>query len=249
MSLHNTPLARARDRKPRLGLIFPVAGRGVPEEGLALYGDRVEFIIGNLDLKTMTPAGYDAVIANIPEKARALAAQGVEAILIMGTSLTFYQGRDFNENLVLAVAAATGLPVSTMSNGILHALLETRGRTIACATAYNDEVNARLATFLEAHDFHVPLVRGLQIEAVGDIFSVTDEQLIDFCADTAAKVPEADALLISCGGLITLDVLAPVEARTSLPVVASTPHALYEGVKLLGMDPHVPGYGRVLAGN
>ena len=86
-------------RKPRLGMIFPVIDRGVPEEGLTLYGDKIDYVIENLDLQTMTPDGYDAVIGNIPEKARSLAEQDVDAIMIMGTSLTFYQGREFNERI------------------------------------------------------------------------------------------------------------------------------------------------------
>ena len=51
----------------KLGLIFPPAGRGVPEEGLAMYGDRIEYVIENLGLATMTPEGYDAVLDR-PEK-------------------------------------------------------------------------------------------------------------------------------------------------------------------------------------
>jgi hypothetical protein len=37
----------------------------------------------------------------------------------MGTSLTFYKGRAFNENLTAQVKKATGVPVTTMSTGIV----------------------------------------------------------------------------------------------------------------------------------
>jgi len=234
--------------KKKLGLIFPVIDRGVPEEGLTLYGDQIDYVIENLDLKTMTPEGYDAVIADIPEKAEKLAAQNVDAIMVMGTSLTFYQGREFNERLAETVANATGLPTSTMSNGIINGLKAVGGKNIVCATAYNDEVNNRLVRFLGQHDFNVLNIQGLGIEAVEDIFSVTDSQLIGFCANVTNAVSDADAILISCGGLITLDILAPVEARVNIPAVSSTPHGLYEGAKLLGMDPHVAGYGRLISG-
>jgi arylmalonate decarboxylase len=229
-------------------MIFPVIDRGIPEEAISMYGDRIEYVIENLDLQTMTPDGYDAVIDDIPEKAENLAKQNVDAIMIMGTSLTFYQGREFNEQLVETVASATGLPTSSMSNGIINGLKEVHGKHIACATAYNDVVNARLVHFLQEHNFEVLNIEGLGIEAVGDIFSVTDPELIDFCGHVAQGATGADAMLISCGGLITLDILAPVEANTNLPAVSSTPHALYEGAKLLGMDAKVEGYGRLLSG-
>ena len=168
--------------------------------------------------------------------------------MIMGTSLTFYQGREFNERLARTVAQATGLPTSTMSNGIINGLKEVGGKNIVCATAYNDEVNNRLVRFLEQHDFNVLNIEGLGIEAVEDIFSVTDPQLIEFCEKVTNDATAADAILISCGGLITLDILAPIEKRVSIPAVSSTPHALYEGAKLLGMDAHVAGYGQLISG-
>jgi arylmalonate decarboxylase len=234
-------------RKPRLGMIFPVIDREVPEEAVRMYGDSIEYVVENLDLKTMTPAGYDAVIGDIPALTQKLVAQEVDAIMVMGTSLTFYQGREFNERLTRTIAESTGLPTSTMSNGIINGLRAVGGTRIACATAYNDVVNERLVRFLQQHDFEVSGIEGLGIEAVEDIFSVTEPELIDFCSRVGNTARRADAVLISCGGLITLDVLAPVEARTGKPAISSTPHALYEGARLLGLDASVPGYGTLLS--
>jgi len=234
--------------RPKLGMIFPVIDRDVPEEAIRMYGDKIDYVVENLDLKTMTPEGYDAVIGDIPALADKLVKQNVDAIMVMGTSLTFYQGREFNERLVTTITASTGLPVSTMSNGIINGLREVGGKNIACATAYNDEVNNRLVRFLEQHDFNVTHIEGMGIEAVEDIFSVTHPQLIDFCSDAGNAAGDTDAILISCGGLITLDVLEPVESRTGRPAVSSTPHALYEGAKLLRVDARVPGYGTLLSG-
>ena len=242
------PVRLLGQRKPRLGMIFPVIDRGVPEEAVRMYGDRIEYVVENLDLKTMTPEGYDAVIGDIPALAQRLVGQDVDAIMVMGTSLTFYQGREFNERLTTTIAEATGLPTSTMSNGIINGLKAVGGTRIACATAYNDIVNDRLVRFLNQHDFDVVNIEGLGIEAVEDIFTVTQPQLIDFCSEVGNAAGTADAVLISCGGLITLDVLAPVESRTGIPAVSSTPHALYEGAKLLGIDARVPGYGTLLSG-
>lgn len=116
-SAHTTSASKALPR--RLGLIFPPAGRGVPEEGLAMYGDRIEYLVETLGLKTMTPL--------------------------------------------------------------------------------------------------------------------------------VSSAPQADALLISCGGLRTLEILAPLEARTKIPAVSSTPHALLVGARLVGLDGKVPGYGALFS--
>ena len=69
--------------KPRLGMIFPVIDRGVPEEAVRMYSDRVDYVVENLDLKTMTPAGYDAVIGDIPALAQRLVQQKVDALSLI----------------------------------------------------------------------------------------------------------------------------------------------------------------------
>ena len=77
--------------------------------------------------------------------------------------------------------------------------------------------------------------------------NVTQEQLFDFSARAFAAASKADTLLVSCGGLKTLDLLVPLEAKCKVPVVSSTPHALMNAVRLAGFSPRAMGYGSVLA--
>ena len=112
----------AAERVPVLGLIFPPFGRGIPEEGVAMYGDRLEFVVTGLGLDRMTPEGYDSVIPKIPAAAQLLQEAGAEAIELTGTSLTFYKGEAFNQTLRETVTRASGLPATTMSNGVIEGL-------------------------------------------------------------------------------------------------------------------------------
>lgn len=232
----------------RLGLIFPPAGRGVPEEGLAMYGDRIEYLIECLGLETMTPEGYEAVQQRIAPAAERLAERGAEAILLTGTSLTFYRGEDYNREHIRLVQQVSGLPTTSMSTAMLDALHEVGATQLAVATAYNDEVNARLRGWLESCGFIVLSLRGLGIEAVADIASVTQDFLVEFGVEVSQEAAGADALFVSCGGLRTLEILQPLEQHTGLPVVSSMPHTLLAGARLLGMDARVEGFGRLLAG-
>jgi arylmalonate decarboxylase len=232
---------------PKLGLIFPPAGRGVPEEGIAMYGAGVEFLVEGLGLATMTPDGYEAVIDRIGPTAAMLAERGAEAIALMGTSLSFYKGEAFNQRLTETIRTATGLPAITMSTAVIEGLKSVQAKNVAVATAYNGDVNGRLSSFLAEHGFEVSEIRGLGIEKVEDIFSVTQPQLIDFSADVYASARTADSILVSCGGLRTLEILDPLETRCRVPAVSSTPHALRAGVRLLGLSGEVPGYGKLLS--
>ena len=240
---------RAAERVPKLGMIFPPADRGIPEEGVAMYGNRVEYLAAGLGLATMTPEGYEAVIDRIPVAARALMERGADAVVLMGTSLSFFKGEAYNQRLTATLREATGnkLPVTTMSTAVIEGLKTMGATKVAAPTAYNDEVNDRLRSFLTEHGFEVVALRGLGVEAVEDINLVTQPMLLDFCTEVVRSAPTADAILVSCGGLRTLEILAPLEERTALPAVSSTPHALYAATKLVGLDPAVPGYGRLIA--
>src|ERR1043165_9014538 len=113
---------RASQGAPVLGLIYPPAGRAIPEEGVAMYGDRLRFVVTGLGVERMTPEGFDAVLKRIPAAAEQLARAGAHAIELTGTSLTFYKGEAFNQQLPEMVSKASGLPTTTMSNGVVDAL-------------------------------------------------------------------------------------------------------------------------------
>lgn len=239
--------ARAADQAPVLGLIFPPSNRGIPEEGVAMYGDSLRFVVTGLGLDRMTPEGYDAVIGLVPQAAERLVEAGAEAIELTGTSLTFYQGEAFNQQLRETVTRASGLPATTMSNGVIEGLKAVGARRVAVATAYNDEVNSRLSAFLLEHGLEPLVITGLGIEAVADVDRVTQNDLLEFGARVKASAAEADSLLVSCGGFRTLELIAPLEARTGVPVISSMPHGLWAGARLVGLSGRAPGYGTLLS--
>lgn len=234
-------------KRPVLGLIFPVSTRGVPAEGVAMYGDQLEFVTTGLPLQQMTPEGYDSVIPLIPAAAEKLVAAGAEAIELTGTSLTFYKGEAFNQQLRETVTAASGLRATTMSNGVIEGLKAVGARKVAVATAYNDVVNDRLRAFLIEHELEPQVITGMGIEAVEDVDLVTQDDLLEFGARVRASAPDADSLLVSCGGFRTLELIAPLEDRTGVPVISSMPHGLWAGARLAGLSGAAPGYGTLLS--
>jgi arylmalonate decarboxylase len=237
----------AAGKVPVLGLIFPPLNRGVPEEGVAMYGDKLKFVVTGLGVERMTPDGFEAVLPKIPAAAEKLAAEGAEAIELTGTSLTFYKGEAFNQKLRETVTKASGLKATTMSNGVIDGLKAVGAKRVAVATAYNDDVNERLHAFLIEHGLEPLVVKGLGIEAMTDVDKVTQNDLIEFGARVRATAPDADSLLVSCGGFRTLEIIAPLEAKTGVPVISSMPHGLWAGARLVGMSGAAPGYGKLLS--
>jgi arylmalonate decarboxylase len=232
---------------PHLGLIVPPAAGAVPVDGPLLYGERIRFSALGLGLGEISTRGYTEVIDSVVEKAVALKAEGVSAVSLMGTSLSFFRGADFNAQLQAEMARATGLPCTTMSNAIVGALRQLGVRRVAVATAYIDEVNAHLRRYLEQSGFELLALQGLAISDVQAVGQVPTQVLVDLCLRVFDAQPGADGILISCGGLVTLDAVREVEARLQLPVVSSSPAGFWDLVRTAGLDAHSAGQGRLFA--
>ncbi len=212
-----------------------------------MYGGQLRFLVTGLGIERVTPESFDAALARIPGAARQLAAAGADAIELTGTSLTFYKGEAFNRQLCETVMEASGLHATTMSDGIIAGLKAVGAQRVAVATAYNDTVNARLHDFLLEHELEPLVVTGMGLEAMPDIHQVAQQALLDFSTRVFASAPQADSLLVSCGGFRTLEIIAPLEARTGVPVISSMPHGLWAGARLVGLSGAAPGYGRLLS--
>jgi len=233
-------------KKPvAIGLVVPFAADRVPDEGPIMYPD-VRFVPRGVGVRSLTPAGYDAAVDGIVPAAEYLAAQGVDAIMVIGTSLTFYRGYEFHERLLEKLRAATGLLVSTMSAAVVDGLRAMAARRVAVSTAYADEVNDRLRDFLVASGFEVLALEGFGLFGFGEPGSKSEADIIDLSAKACNAAPGAEGLLISCGGLRTLGVAKPLEERFGIPVVASTQAAFWSAMRLAGRSGHIAGCGRLL---
>ena len=229
-----------------IGLVVPTAEHKVPAEAALMYPE-VTFVARGVGVRALTPEGYAPAMAAILPAAETLARQGVDAIMVIGTSLTFYKGAAAHRRLLDDLRAATGLPVSTMSAAVVDGLRAVGAKKLAVATAYDGEVNRRLKDFLTHEGFEVRAIEGFGITDFGGPSRMSEPDILDLGAKVCQEALDAEGLLISCGGLRTLGVARPFEERHRIPVVSSMPAALWAAMRLAGASGQVAGCGRLLA--
>lgn len=230
---------------PTLGRIVPPAHGRVPDDGPRLYAGRAHFLARGLGIDSISSGGFAPVIEAIRDHAVALRNDGVRAISLMGTSLSFHRGLTFTEDLCAQMADVTGLPCTTMSHAIVRALRTLGVRRVAVATAYTDALNHDLKRFLTGLDFEVTALEGLDMTDVLAVGRVGPDVLTQLALRVHERAPHADGLLLSCGGLRTLDLLAPLQARCEQPVVASSPAGFWDLMACAGLDATAHGFGRL----
>jgi arylmalonate decarboxylase len=233
--------------EPTAGLIFPPLNYPIPPDAKRLFPSGLRFIGNGVGLAGgMTIEGYEEAIPRVLPRAADLAREGADLISVFGSSITFFRGAQFNEELAERVTELTGLPATTQSNGLIDGLKHVNARRVAVATAYTETVTKRLKVFLQEHGFEVVSAKGLGYERIPE-GAATQEVLHELGVDAYSASNRADALVMSCGGLKTLDLIVPLEAAVGVPVVSSTPHGLWHCARLLGLDARVEGFGMVMA--
>src|SRR5215510_7601129 len=145
-ALYSSSIAAA---DPAVGLIFPPLNYPIPPDAKRLYPSGVEFLSGGVGLPGgMTLEGYDEAVPRILPEAQRLAKEGARIVSVFGSSLTFYKGAKWHQDLIEKVSKATGLPATTQSAGLLDGLKVVNAKRVAIATAYTDIVTGRLKVFL-----------------------------------------------------------------------------------------------------
>lgn len=237
----------ATTHDPLLGMIVPPAEGRVPPEAEALRPQGVRLCARGLGLQALTLEDYATAIERVEELARQLKDHdGATAIALMGTSLSFFRGRAFNDELNRVMRAATGLPSVTMSDAIRDALGAVGARRIAIGTAYTDAVNARLQGFVEDCGFEVLAIRSLGLTEVPDIHAVSEDRVAELGHEAAqAAGGRADAVLISCGGLAALNLAPRLEGVLGIPVIASATAGVWAALRLVGVECRHPALGRL----
>jgi arylmalonate decarboxylase len=233
-------------KQAAVGLVVPFSTDKVPDEGPMMYPD-VKFIPRAVGVRALTPEGYDAAWNGILPAAKALAKEGVDAIMVIGTSLTFYRGYDAHQQLLEQLRQETGLPVSTMSEAVVDGLRSVGAKRIAVATAYADEVNNRLAEFLRRSGLDVLALEGFGLFGFGEPGKKSEQEIMELSGKAIERAGRPDAVLISCGGLLTLGCAEPLERRYDVPAVTSTQSAFWKAMRLAGDSGYVAGRGRMLA--
>jgi arylmalonate decarboxylase len=231
---------------PTAGLIFPPLDYPIPPDAKRLFPSGVNFIGNGLGFAGMTIESYNEAIPRALPRAQDLAKEGADLISVFGSSITFYKGAAFNQELTDKVTALTGLPATTQSNGLIDGLKHVNAKRVAVATAYTDVVTDRLKIFLSEHGFEVMSAKGLGFERVPE-GAATEEILHNLGVESYRMATKADALVMSCGGLRTLDVIVPLEQVIGVPVVSSTPHGLWHCARMLGIKKPIEGFGMAMA--
>ena len=209
--------------RARLGLIVPPTNtvnetewwQAAPE-GVTIHTVRMP-----LHLDAPTPDGKARLEGDLAAAARDLASASVDVIAYGCTAGSLVHPV---ESLAQFVTAETGLPAISTAQALVETLSRLGLRRIALTTPYDEKLTAHERDFLIASGFDVVCAAGMGFGAGGpheyrQIAGIGRERLMALVL--ATDRPAAEAALVSCTDLPTLNALPELREALGKPIVTS----------------------------
>ncbi|MEO0751145.1 MAG: Asp/Glu racemase [Pseudomonadota bacterium] len=239
--------------------------------GSARFGVFVPFTNTNLepDMMLMRPpgvsvhfarlGGYDADEIPDEEQMAELGAADMEEPLrlIQGvkpdvvfygcTSATLTHGPAFDRDLARRISAGSGARTVTAAGALVHAIRSLGVQRIAFASPYVPTINDQAIAFLRRE--------GIDTVSRADIEGTLDNEgqgalSPDDVAELAhrADAKEAEAIVLSCTDMRSVEVIARLEDALGKPVITSNQAMVFQAVEMLELPAPGPRFGRLFEG-
>ncbi|WP_210115090.1 maleate cis-trans isomerase family protein [Roseovarius aestuariivivens] len=174
--------------------------------------------------------------------ARILPDDGLDVISFACTSGTVAVGEA--ETCAELTRGAPGARATTLAGSVRKALTAVGARRLTLISPYTAELNANVARFLQHAGFEIGAAHGMGLRYDTEMIRVAPDYIAELAL--ALDRPDADAVLISCGALRTIDVVDEIEQTLGKPVICSNQAMLWDCLRLTGIEDRLPGLGRLL---
>ncbi|MBD3664491.1 aspartate/glutamate racemase family protein [Sulfitobacter sp. TSTF-M16] len=183
--------------------------------------------------------------ADLTEPLRLLQAVNPDVILYGCTSATLTHGPAFDRSLAQQIKQESGAETVTAAGALGHALSELGIGRIGFASPYVAAINDMAIDFLA--EIGIETVKRSEVGAALDNYGqgeLTPEAVYEL--GKKADHPEAEAIVLSCTDMRSVEIIAQLEARVGKPVITSNQAMVYQGMQLAGLSEPLVGFGQLL---
>ncbi len=223
----------------RIGLIYPDDGINDDEfweylpEGVTLLITRYTTPMRDDPIDAEMVASY-ADIALLEQAAHVLKVTRPAVVAFGCNSCSSVGGVGTDVAQAEAVGSVCDVPGTTVSTAQVAALRALQVRRIALGAPYVASVTARVGDFLEGSGFDVVASEALGLTTEWDIGGSPPSVWYDLAK--RVDTPEAEAVVLGCGGIRTARILTKLEADLGKPVVSAPAALIWHSLRLMDVD-------------
>lgn len=239
-------LSTLADRgRARIGVIVPVSNTNLEPDmvlmkpaGVSIHFNRA----GGYDLDQVPDSAQMAKFADatLEPVLDSLIAARPHVILYGCTSATLTHGPDYDDAFCRRIEKHSGIPGITAAGALHEALIDLGISTAAFASPYTEALNSEGAKFMAERNIticHTAYI-GSDLGNYGQGELMPQEV---FELGLRADHERADAIILSCTDMRSVEIISRLEATLNKPVVCSNQAMMYVACKKLGLSNTVPG--------
>ncbi|MEM1045497.1 MAG: Asp/Glu racemase [Pseudomonadota bacterium] len=210
--------------EPDLTLLLPV---GISFHVARMGGYDEDAIPDETQMQALGTADLDTPLA-------LLAGVRPDVILYGCTSATLTHGPDFDRALATRIEATCGAKTVTAAGALVHALKSLNATKIGFASPYVPAINDRAIGFLA--QMGIETVARSEVDApLGNHEQGALSPDAVFELGLKADSDAAEALVLSCTDMRSVEVVARLEEAVGKPVVCSNQAMVFEALGMLGL--------------
>jgi maleate isomerase len=216
-------------------------------------GERFTFHSSRAVLHRVTEESLDQMVREGDRCARELSDARVDALLYACLIAIMARGAGAHDQIEARLAEVTSengspTPVVSSAGALVRALDGLGAKRVAIITPYVEALTQLVIRYLAAHEIEVVDAISLEVADNVAVGRLDPAQLVPLAH--RLNVDNADAVIVSaCVQMPSLPVIATVERELDVPVISAATASVFELLHTLGLEPHVPGAGSLLAGD
>ncbi len=232
---------------PKIGVLVPFTNCNLEPDMMAMCppGCTMHFArMGGYDVDEIPGSEQMAGLgaSDISETLRLLSGVRPAAVLYGCTSATLTHGIGFDSELAARIKAGAGALSLTAAGSLVEGITALGATRVGFASPYLGEINDQAVTFLA--DGGITVIKRADIgRALGNYGQgeLTPEEVFDLAIQ--ADHPDAQAIVLSCTDMRSVEAIERIEDRLGKPVVASNQAMIFALMRRLGFSKHpaVPG--------
>jgi maleate cis-trans isomerase len=227
---------------PKIGVLVPFTNCNLEPDMVSLCppGCTMHFArMGGYDVDEIPGSSQMAGLgsSDISETLRLLSGVRPAVILYGCTSATLTHGASFDRDLASQIKRSSGAQSLTAAGALVAAIKALDGTRVGFASPYLGEINDQAVAFLA--DEGISVVQRADIgRALGNYGQgeLTPDEV--FALACQADHPDADAIVLSCTDMRSVEAITRIEASLGKPVVTSNQAMVFGLMRALSLPRH-----------
>lgn len=235
---------------PKIGVLVPYTNVNLEPDmhrlcpsGCTMHFERM----GGYDIDKIPGSEQMAGLgaSDLSETIRLISGVRPAAVLYGCTSATLTHGSSFDTSLANNIRERSGAPSITAAGALIQSIRDLGVSAVGFSSPYVGEVNDQAMAFLNAQNISTVTCAdiGRELDNYGQ-GELTPDEVYELALKADSK--EAEAIVLSCTDMRSVEAVERIEARTGKPVITSNLALIFQLCKLLGLARPENAPGRLL---